>query len=358
MAYLYSHSLKKLEELNLVTSIYEADSEIPDPNFNIKIAIYEKYFIISLYTLWDNSNIDALKKIFINYPLLFNKQDFIFKHLESVFLNNRLKNKLKSEVKNSTGYDFNKIDIENMIDSNNLWFKNLIELLNLYNFNTDILSTYFYNSSDIRQAINLLELSSIEPYPNNNNKPTDVNKLLYYQIEGYINYLVETRNSYSHKYKKPYSIFSINEFNYLYQFISSTISVLDIYLKEQILLNCINDNITTYLSPVKLSDLSILYDKKKNDDFIEITFSVLEEYNIERQNRVILFNCRKDIHTQINIFEINEVYEVRIDGSFDKQDESIITLYKDRPYKIKLKDLSKKRKISRTEHENIQLFID
>lgn len=358
MAYLYSHSLKKLEELNLVTSIYEADSEIPDPNFNIKIAIYEKYFIISLYTLWDNSNIDALKKIFLNYPLLFNKQDFIFKHLESVFLNNKLKKKLKSEVTNSTGYDFNTINIENMIDSNNLWFKNLKELLSLYNFNIDILPTYFYNSPDIKQAITLLESSSIEPYSNNGNKPSDGKKLLYYQIEGYINYLVDTRNSYSHKYKKPYSVFSINEFNYLYQFISSTISALDTYLKEQILLNCINDNIETYLTPLRLSDLSILYDKKKNDEFIEITFSVLEEYNIERQNRVILFNSRKDIHNQINIFEINEVYEVRIDGSYDKQDETIITLYKGRPYKIKLKDISKKRKISRAEHECIQLYID
>lgn len=239
---LYNEGFNSMDDLEQLLKLYKQtdESTTDSENSNIKTAIFEKYYIITLYTIWETTIIDTMKDIYNKYSSLFQEKDFIFRYLEQVFTDRRLKQDFQKSISDKINYNFNQINVEYLIDSNNLWYTNLIAFFKIYNFDTQIFSKYFMEDDALLNIVKELNSSSVnlnllpveeEKYNalkfKDNTDSNDQEKKFSLELQGYINYLVNQRNSYAHKYKKAYSRFSYYEFDLLFRFFYQLFKLLD-----------------------------------------------------------------------------------------------------------------------------------
>lgn len=310
---LYNEGFNSMDDLEQLLKLYKQtdESTTDSENSNIKTAIFEKYYIITLYTIWETTIIDTMKDIYNKYSSLFQEKDFIFRYLEQVFTDRRLKQDFQKSISNKINYNFNQINVEYLIDSNNLWYTNLIAFFKIYNFDTQIFSKYFMEDDALLNIVKELNSSSVnlkllpveeEKYNalifKDNTDSNDQEKKFSLELQGYINYLVNQRNSYAHKYKKAYSRFSYYEFDLLFRFFYQLFKLLDRYVDDQLLNIMIeksNSNSTddeSHLKKLQLTTLNYLK-KKCGDDLFSIEVILNQDYNISKNSKVAIFNKDK-----------------------------------------------------------------
>lgn len=71
--------------------------ENENSNSPLNQAIFERYFFISLYTIWETYTKEIVAKIFVDNEELLNSDEFSFYYYDSIFSSRELKNKLKQD---------------------------------------------------------------------------------------------------------------------------------------------------------------------------------------------------------------------------------------------------------------------
>ncbi|MDR2059355.1 MAG: hypothetical protein LBP66_04390 [Lactococcus lactis] len=372
---LYNEGFNSMDDLEQLLKLYKQtdESTTDSENSNIKTAIFEKYYIITLYTIWETTIIDTMKDIYNKYSSLFQEKDFIFRYLEQVFTDRRLKQDFQKSISNKINYNFNQINVEYLIDSNNLWYTNLIAFFKIYNFDTQIFSKYFMEDDALLNIVKELNSSSVnlkllpveeEKYNalifKDNTDSNDQEKKFSLELQGYINYLVNQRNSYAHKYKKAYSRFSYYEFDLLFRFFYQLFKLLDRYVDDQLLNIMIeksNSNSTddeSHLKKLQLTTLNYLK-KKCGDDLFSIEVILNQDYNISKNSKVAIFNKDKSKKNRVCCFDIISYSE---SSDFSKNfTPDIFELKTGDTYRISLMDNSHKRTITVDEKEKLEIFL-
>ncbi|MDR1822636.1 HEPN domain-containing protein [Lactococcus lactis] len=372
---LYNEGFNSMDDLEQLLKLYKQtdESTTDSENSNIKTAIFEKYYIITLYTIWETTIIDTMKDIYNKYSSLFQEKDFIFRYLEQVFTDRRLKQDFQKSISDKINYNFNQINVEYLIDSNNLWYTNLIAFFKIYNFDTQIFSKYFMEDDALLNIVKELNSSSVnlkllpveeEKYNalkfKDNTDSNDQEKKFSLELQGYINYLVNQRNSYAHKYKKAYSRFSYYEFDLLFRFFYQLFKLLDRYVDDQLLNIMIeksNSNSTddeSHLKKLQLTTLNYLK-KKCGDDLFSIEVILNQDYNISKNSKVAIFNKDKSKKNRVCCFDIISYSE---SSDFSKNfTPDIFELKTGDTYRISLMDNSHKRTITVDEKEKLEIFL-
>lgn len=372
---LYNEGFNSMDDLEQLLKLYKQtdESTTDSENSNIKTAIFEKYYIITLYTIWETTIIDTMKDIYNKYSSLFQEKDFIFRYLEQVFTDRRLKQDFQKSISDKINYNFNQINVEYLIDSNNLWYTNLIAFFKIYNFDTQIFSKYFMEDDALLNIVKELNSSSVnlkllpveeEKYNalkfKDNTDSNDQEKNFSLELQGYINYLVNQRNSYAHKYKKAYSRFSYYEFDLLFRFFYQLFKLLDRYVDDQLLNIMIeksNSNSTddeSHLKKLQLTTLNYLK-KKCGDDLFSIEVILNQDYNISKNSKVAIFNKDKSKKNRVCCFDIISYSE---SSDFSKNfTPDIFELKTGDTYRISLMDNSHKRTITVDEKEKLEIFL-
>ncbi|MDU7069662.1 MAG: HEPN domain-containing protein, partial [Clostridium perfringens] len=148
-----------LHPLTVLMKTTEDFFENENSNSPLNQAIFERYFFISLYTIWETYTKEIVAKIFVDNEELLNSDEFSFYYYDSIFSSRELKNKLKQDgIRKNLG----KIHSEYIFSSNNLWFKRLIDIFKVYGFSINSLECYFSNNVQLKESLNDMRGSSIE----------------------------------------------------------------------------------------------------------------------------------------------------------------------------------------------------
>lgn len=360
-----------MDELKEVTILYKELNSKSDSVNNRVMSVFEKYYIVTLYSIWESATIDAMKRIFSNYAKLFNKKDFVFKYLEQVFSTPYIKKKFKESIKDDIFYDFNKVTEDFLINNDNMWYKSLIEFFKIYDFDTDMFEKYLLSDKKLQEMVRQLgttqsiDLKISAEYLEKFNKGTQENTEYFrYKITGYIDYLVDKRNSYSHSYKRPYSVFSYEDFDKLHHFFERIIYILNRYVDEQLNLKIIdgykNNQIDCkdehyLIRKLEVSDLGFL--EKKPDDInfsIEVKFK--EKQTLEKNSKIIIYNCKKD--SKIDMICQFSLKSKKYGEKFNiENSDDIMNFNEYESYRLILEDDHQNRVIRKNEMEDLELFV-
>lgn len=371
---LYENGFLYMSELKVLLDMYKttnnSDSSL---NSNMNTAIFEKYYIITLYSIWESTTVDVMKDIYTKYPKLFQEKKFVFNYLAQVFSDRRLKKDFEKSLEDKSSYDFNQITIEYLIDNNNMWYHSLIDFFKVYGFDTDCLFSYISNNIQIKDilknlnrslAVNInLQNSDERDYNSLKTQSINPTKILKYEIQGYINYLVQQRNSYGHRYKKAYSSFSDTEFDDLYNFFYQLFYILNQYVDDQLTYKMVKKVKETdvtiarknfYLYKLNINNIEFLK-KKKSDETFSVEINLNDNYEFKKNTSIILFNKEKKFIDKICYFSLISVHEGK---NFEHEiSDDILKLHSNQTYRIILKDYQHKRTITPNEADNLEIFI-
>lgn len=367
----YKNGILYMEELKITLDVYiNSSTEDNSSVTNINTAIFEKYFIITLYSIWETSTVEAMKEIYSQYPELFKDKKFVFNYLSQVFSDGRTRSKFEKHIDENITYDFNKVVVEFLINNNNLWYKSLLDFFKMYGFDVQCLSTYYSEDEKLRgiikklnglESINVFLESTEEEKYNNKIQSSNDNGILEYEVKGYINYLVDKRNRYGHRYKKAYSNFLNNEFEELYNFFYSLIHLFNQYIDEQLIFKNIgyltNEsaiNNQNYIQEIEIDSLNFRKKKKKDELFsVEICFK--KKYFLKKDSVLILFNKKKSYTKQICYFSLVS-YQSEDDGFMESITSSVMNFDANKCYRLILKDNHYKRTIEVKESDEMKMF--
>lgn len=217
---------------------------------------FKKNFIITLYTLWENSIKDVL------FEHLTNNVDSIFderfiKTFYSTILNST--NHVKEEYLSSLNNRNILIKKEYYLSTNNLWFDNLVELIKrLYTEATkDDLLMYARKNTKLQECIKILEKSVISKFSKKTTNPEG--------FEGYIDSLVNNRNSLAHAGSCDEYV-NIADMKHFFEFINNAILLIKKYLQNLYIARLASERLCTNISHVHLESSSM------NSGIIELTF--------------------------------------------------------------------------------------
>lgn len=367
----YKNGILYMEELKKTLDVYINSSTGDNSSVtNINTAIFEKYFIITLYSIWETSTVEAMKEIYSQYPELFKDKKFVFNYLSQVFSDGRTRSKFEKHIDENITYDFNRVVVEFLIKNNNLWYKSLLDFFKMYGFDVQCLSTYYSEDEKLRgiikklnglESINVFLESTEEEKYNNKIQSSNDNGILDYEVKGYINYLVNQRNSYGHRYKKAYSNFLNNEFEELYNFFYRLIHLFNQYIDEQLIFKNIGHltngsaiNNQNYIQEIEIDRLNFRKKKKKDELFsVEIRFK--KKYFLKKDSVLILFNKKKSYTKQICYFSLVS-YKSEDDGFMESITSSVMNFDANKCYRLILKDNHYKRTIEVKESDEMKMF--
>ena len=320
-----------LHPLTVLMKTTEDFFENENSNSPLNQAIFERYFFISLYTIWETYTKEIVAKIFVDNEELLNSDEFSFYYYDSIFSSRELKNKLKQDgIRKNLG----KIHSEYIFSSNNLWFKRLIDIFKVYGFSINSLECYFSNNVQLKESLNDMRGSSIEL--------TDIHQKVgisleneaqttYHSIQLYVGYLVDMRNSLAHKYHSPYPKSDPDSMKKLISLFQNIFVCLDKYIKDQIIEKSILNRGLLCFS----EELNLLADKKASRNDLNIEVKMKNDIKIGSASTIIFCDQNKNIYNRYKLFKVIKVNDLEFSNEIP-----IISLDKGNTYQLILKSLS------------------
>ncbi|MGX7221487.1 HEPN domain-containing protein [Enterococcus raffinosus] len=294
-------------------------------------AIFERYFFISLYTIWETYTKEIVAKIFVDNENLLNSDEFAYYYYESIFSSRELKNKLRKEgIRENLG----KIQAEYIFSTNNLWFQRLIDIFKVYGFSNNDLECYFLNNNELKESLRSMRGSPIEltdiyqkiGVPTKEEVQTE-----YHKIKLYVGYLVNMRNSLTHKYHSPYPKSDPETMKKLITLFQNIFVCIDKYIKDQILDKSVKSGELLCFS----DDLNILADKKASRSDLNIKVKMKNDIKIKSSSTIIFCEQDKSIFDRYKIFKV-----LKVDGLEFSDNIPIFTLDKGNTYQFILESVS------------------
>lgn len=259
--------------------------------------ILKENFIITLYTVWESN----IKNILFNHLTI---------HAETIFTDEFIKMFYRT-ILNSTNYVKDryldslteneiKITKEYYLSTNNLWFDILIELIQrVYpEASKENLIKFQKFNPKIQKCIAELESSSVGKYSEKNPNPIG--------LEGYIDSLVNNRNSLAHSGLCSESV-NISDMKKFFDFIDNVLILVEMYLKNLYIQRTVDND-----KYVKFSN--VLRESIDARSIVEITFD---------STKVKFINEKKALSSEWYVKYDELVYPVQICTICNEQEESI-----------------------------------
>lgn len=259
--------------------------------------ILKENFIITLYTVWESN----IKNILFNHLTI---------HAETIFTDEFIKMFYRT-ILNSTNYVKDryldslteneiKITKEYYLSTNNLWFDILIELIQrVYpEASKENLLKFQKLNPKIQKCIAELESSSVGKYSEKNPNPIG--------LEGYIDSLVNNRNSLAHSGLCSESV-NISDMKKFFDFIDNVLILVEMYLKNLYIQRTVDND-----KYVKFSN--VLRESIDARSIVEITFD---------STQVKFINEKKALSSEWYVKYDELVYPVQICTICNEQEEWI-----------------------------------
>ena len=224
---------KKIHKIRDLIERFNSDSAQPAEQ-----TVFENYFFIALYSLWESEVYGVVYEIFQRYPMALTTEKFIEEYYKNIFSTRSKRTKEKMDT-----LGFKKIlkiseiikEKDLFFDTNNLWYSTLKDLFKKCDFNIECVEAYF-SQNDLSDLL-VTKLSSIEFDVRGDGVRPDRN------VESYIDFLVSQRNSIAHSFKSPTGAsFDKEVWLSLLDLFTEIFLALDNFLQDEILIKLLSHN--------------------------------------------------------------------------------------------------------------------
>lgn len=285
-----------------------------DQSLSINQPIFERYFFISLYTIWETYMTEIITDIYVKNEKILNSDKFDYYYYENIFTSRNLKDELK---KRGVGETLKTIQPDFIFSTSNLWFQKIIDIFKVYGFDIDSLENCFSKNEILTEAIEEMVGSSIEltdVTSKINMSVSEDKQTNYHKVQLYIGFLVDRRNSLAHVYTSPYPKDDPDTMKKMINLFRCLFACFDKYLKEQLLeKNLIHSN---YINHFK--NVTLLADKKAKNNKLKVSMNLEFDTKLSKDTRIVFFEKGKPIHNKYKIFRILSIDDVDIKDLSDK----------------------------------------
>lgn len=272
---------KKIQKIRDLVEGFNSDTAQPAEQ-----TVYENYFFITLYSLWESEVYGVVYEIFQRYPMALTTEKFIEEYYKNIFSTRSKRTKEKMDT-----FGFKKIlEISEIIkekdlffDTNNLWYSTLKDLFKKCDFNIEFLEAYF-SQNDLSDLL-VTKLSSIEFDVSGDVRPER-------NVESYIDFLVSQRNSIAHSFKSPTGArFDKEVWLSLLDLFIEIFSALDNFLQDEILIKLLSNN---FPELEEITDFEKVATKKSTSKKMKVNIK-LNAGRFEPEEGAICVFMNKDI---------------------------------------------------------------
>ncbi|ORO77782.1 HEPN domain-containing protein [Streptococcus oralis] len=273
---------KKIQKIRDLVEGFNSDTAQPAEQ-----TVYENYFFIALYSLWESEVYGVVYEIFQRYPMALTTEKFIEEYYKNIFSTRSKRTKEKMDT-----LGFKKIlEISEIIkekdlffDTNNLWYSTLKDLFKKCDFNIEFLEAYF-SQNDLSDLL-VTKLSSIEFDVSGDEFRPERN------VESYIDFLVSQRNSIAHSFKSPTGArFDKEVWLSLLDLFLEIFSALDNFLQDEILIKLLSNN---FPELEEITNFEKVATKKSNSKKMKVNIK-LNAGRFEPEEGAICVFMNKDI---------------------------------------------------------------
>lgn len=324
-SFLFKGTGEKIQKIRKLIEEFNSDSAKPEEQ-----TVFENYFFIALYSLWESEVYGIVYKIFQRYPMALTTEKFIEEYYKNIFSTRSKRTKEKMDT-----LGFKKIlNISEIIkekdlffDTNNLWYSTLKDLFKKCDFNIGLLEEYF-SQNDLSDLLGT-KLFSIEFDVSGDDFRPERN------VKSYIDFLVSQRNSIAHSFKSPTGAsFDKEVWLSLLDLFTEIFLALDNFLQDEILIKLLSNN-----SPEleEIANFEKVATKRSSDEKMKVNIKI-NSSGFEPEEGAICVFMNKDItgFKKIKKFKIikketftTRGYDYRLEleelyktGTIDSDDES------------------------------------
>ncbi|MBM7689648.1 hypothetical protein BCR24_01585 [Enterococcus ureilyticus] len=310
--------LKKINEVIGLIELYEniltiTHSRIKEEANILKLNMY-KSSVINLYTCWENYIKDIVYSSFEENKSLIMDAGFIKDYIEHAFSKSYIKKDFLSTL------DSNEIIIskKNLCSSNNLKYKEMLELFGRINFNKDDLQKHFKNKN-LDKTIEELNQSNVEIDIEGEEVPKN-------EVEKYLNTLVTHRNRISHAYDIDL-IFNTKQLKNYCEFFKELMIIVNEYKASQSI-KMFKQLDNTLVSEIKITNIwhentvnpqtnaiieTKITGKRKKIYIGEVKWFVFDR-NDKIYRRINVKSMRNKKRRKCKIIPIDELFSLEIDA--------------------------------------------
>ncbi|KXT59194.1 hypothetical protein SORDD05_01711 [Streptococcus oralis] len=259
--------------------------------------ILKENFIITLYTVWESNIKSILFNHLTTYADTIFTDEFVKMFYRTILSST---NYVKDRYLESLTENEIKITKEYYLSTNNLWFDTLIELIQrIYpEASKEELLKFQKLNTKIQNCIDNLESSSVGKFSEKNPNPN--------ALEGYIDSLVNNRNSLAHSGLCSESV-NIDDMEKFFDFIDNVLILVKMYLKNLYIQRTVDND-----KYVKFSN--VLREPIDARSIVEITFD---------SEQVKFINDKNALSSEWYVKHDELVYPVQICTICNEQEESI-----------------------------------
>ncbi|OMC63329.1 hypothetical protein BK121_27795 [Paenibacillus odorifer] len=186
--------------------------------------ILTKNYILSLYTIWETYAKKRIFDTYSDYEYLLHTDDFIKRYLKKSFGKSYLSKEFLKDIKDT------KVKKEILCQSNNLTWGEFIDLLAIIGIDSSPLETLINESAEISNIVNILKSSGLIPVYKDG-----FSTLLSDSVKGYLQLVVDLRNTISHTYKMEFDEhIDSKQMMLLVHLFKCTINIIEIHINNEI----------------------------------------------------------------------------------------------------------------------------
>lgn len=291
---------KKIQKIRELIVGFNSDSAQPAEQ-----TVFEVYFFIALYSLWESEVYGVVRGIFQRYPTELITDKFIEEYYKNIF---STRSKMAKEKMNTLGFEkvlkISEVvkEQELFFDTNNLWYSSLTDLLKKCDLNVNLLQAYF-KQNDLNSLL-VDQLSSIPLESSKDVVRPDRN------IESYIDFLVSKRNSIAHNFKSPTGAnFNKDVWGSLLDLFTEIFLALDNFLQDQLLIKLLSNSSHELR---EIANFEIVATKRSNAKKMKVNIKINSDGFEPEEETICVFMNKDNVgFTQIKKFKIikKEIYD-------------------------------------------------
>lgn len=151
--------------------------------------VLERYFILSLYTIWETYAKSKVFDAYSDYEYLLHTDEFIRRYLKKSFGKTYLSKEFLKDIRDT------QVKKNILCQSNNLNWSEFIDLLIILDIDINILEKRIDESNSINQIVDILKYTGLHPVS------MGFSRRVVDAVKGYLKLIVDLRNTISHTYK-------------------------------------------------------------------------------------------------------------------------------------------------------------
>ncbi|WP_048602685.1 hypothetical protein [Rubeoparvulum massiliense] len=260
--------------------------------------IVTRNFILSLYTIWETYAKDEIYDTYFDYEYILHTEEFIKRYLKKSFGKSYLSREFMKDIKDT------KVKKEILCQSNNLNWNEFAELIKIIGLDINTLTSLIDKSVDIKNIINLLKSSGLIPVH------TNISTKLSESAIGYLQLVVDLRNTISHTYKMEIGEqLNSKQMTLLIHLFKCMINLIEKYIETEIFRKYIED--TNPSSVITVTDVLRSCNASKNQEAI-IVINVIDQTIDPTTKQLVIKNAKNSGYCYITGIRIGNFNLKRI----------------------------------------------